>query len=116
MAIDEQKWAVPHEVTDVEMAFPAEVTQLMPEYKEIPDEFKRQSNSWVKLQQEWFFEGLPGAKFFQKEGINPSAALRHLKCIQGSFQPKHEHKEAAVAYLLSRWFDKVQTAKTTYKS
>jgi hypothetical protein len=33
----------------------------------------------------------------------------HLKAIMGSFQPKHEHKTAGVAYLMSLWFEAVQS-------
>jgi len=40
-----------------------------------------------------------------KEGIDVNMALRHLHAIQGSFEPKHEYKEAAVAYLASLWFE-----------
>lgn len=34
-------------------------------------------------------------------------AFRHLAACQGSFEPKHEHKQAAVAWLASLWFGEV---------
>lgn len=92
----------PHEVDDVMLAFPSGLRNLMPAYDDIPDDFKKQSNPWVQFQQRWFFDGLkeiPKAR----DGIDLKKALRHLKAIQGSFEPKHEHKEAAVAYLASKW-------------
>ena len=96
------KFEKPTPVDDVMMAFPANVAHLMPDMKDIPAEFKERDNPGVKFQQEWFFKGLkeiPDAK----DGIDLNMAMRHLHCIQGSFQPKHEHKEAAVAYLASKW-------------
>jgi hypothetical protein len=81
---------------------PRRVADCMPEYRNIPDEFKRPNNPWVKWQVAWFFDGLksfPSAK----EGVDQISAMRHLDCIQRSWDTKHEHKEAAVAYLASLW-------------
>ncbi len=46
-------------------------------------------------------------KFVSKPGIDETDAKRHLKAVLGSFAPKHEHKEAACAYLMSLWFEDV---------
>lgn len=94
----------PTKLSDVDIAFPASVCKLMPSYEAIPCEFKRDSNPYVRFQQQWFFSGLnrdqiPAAK----DGIDLNEALRHLEAIQRSFEPKHEHKQAAVAYLASLW-------------
>ena len=35
----------------------------------------------------------------------------HLKSILQSFKPKHERKEAGVAYLMSLWFDDIIVVK-----
>ncbi len=78
---------------------------LMPLYKDIPDEFKNGRNIWVKWQQDWFFNGLKEMPT-PKEGIDVKVAMKHLNSIQRSFEPKHEHKEAGVAYLASLWFEK----------
>lgn len=83
--------------------FGGRMALLLPKYDTVPDEFKRQSNPWVKWQMDWFYEGLkrwPVAK----EGIDLNAAMAHLKAIQSSWEPQHEHKEAGVAYLASLWF------------
>lgn len=91
----------PHKVDGLSIAFGGGM-DLLPAYKEIPDEFKRDSNPWCRWQSEWFFKGLekmPTAK----EGIDQGEAMRHLSAIQKSFEPGHEHKMAAVAYLASLW-------------
>lgn len=96
----------PQEVTAIELAFPATVRHLTPEFESIPKRFRFGSTPQNKLQQRWFFSGVQKSDFPPtKEGIDREVALRHLACIQGSFEPKHEHKEAAVAYLMSLWFD-----------
>lgn len=99
---------IPQEIPDVMLAFPASVEkELMPEYKEIPEEFRdlNRKTPWNDLFSKWFFEGLESDEIFiPKEGIDKMSALRHINAIMRSFQPKHEHKEAAVAYLLSLWF------------
>jgi hypothetical protein len=103
--MSDSSWSHPQPVSDLDLAFGGAgglLSDLMPPYSSIPAEFKRDSNPWVKWQMEWFFRGLlsfPEAK----EGIDQQAALRHLSCIQRSFAPKHEHKQAAVAYLASLW-------------
>lgn len=78
----------------------------MPPWENIPKEFKQfNGTSWNKWQTKWFYQGLTKADIpVPLEGIDLSIALRHLATIQGSFEPKHEHKEAAVAYLASLWF------------
>lgn len=101
----------PKNINDATLAFPAKVVgELLPLWDEIPNEFKRyRANVWVETQIDWFFKGLPkNVKFYPKEGINPEVAFKHLLACQRSFEPKHEHKEAGVAYLMSLWFDKIE--------
>jgi hypothetical protein len=77
----------------------------MPAYEEIPIEFKKSSNPYVKLFQQWFFAGLRRDPFTNpRPGIDKVAAKMHLKCVMGSYEPKHEHKESAAAFLMSLWF------------
>lgn len=100
----------PQEISDIDLAFPATVSHLMPPMKEIPTEFKElnRSEKWQKLVSEWFFGGVKLGKITPKSGIDPTKALRHIRAIMGSFEPSHEHKEAACAYLLSVWFDDIE--------
>lgn len=98
----------PHNVSKLEMAFAAHVSHLMPPYESIPDEFKNGRTKQNEIVARWFFSGLPGGtKFVPKEGIDAAAALNHIKTILRSYEPKHEHKEAACAYLLDQWFEDV---------
>ena len=103
---------MPVDIDDATMVFgaPLEMDLLLPPYEKIPEEFKSKSNKWVKLFEQWFFNGLPkGTQFIQKPGIDQVKALRHVKTIMASYAPRHEHKTAGVAYLLSRWFEDVKT-------
>lgn len=108
----------PQKIDEAQLVFPANVVNtLIPSMQNIPAEFKNSRNPWVKFQCDWFYNGLPkGTKFIMKEGVDEREALRHLSAIQGSWEPKHEHKEAAVAYLASQWFDKVIAGDVTYES
>ena len=99
----------PQKIDDALLAFPASVSKLMIPYKDIPEEFKDSYNKWAKIQRDWFFKGLSDhTEFLPKEGIDANTAIRHLMAIQRSYEPKHEHKEACVAYLMSLWFDDVK--------
>lgn len=93
----------PSPVTTLSMTF-GDINGIMPPYESIPAEFKNSRNKWAEVQSEWFYRGLGGAEFIPQEGIDANEALRHLQTIQGSFAPKHEHKQAAVAWLMSKWF------------
>lgn len=64
----------PIEVSAVDMAFPADVSKLMPDLKAIPPNWEHENQVWIKLQQDWFFSGLKGASFEANEGINASKA------------------------------------------
>lgn len=94
------------EVTDVQMAFPGDALDYMPAWEKIPDEFKTDSNEWVKFAHTWFRHGLSTTwtGMLPAEGFDPSKAHRQLTAIINSYAPKHEHKIACVAYLASCWF------------
>jgi hypothetical protein len=86
--------------------FPASVAQYMPLYSEIPDEFKRHNGTvWNRLFSDMFYCGLTNLEAKPKDGIDADKAWTHLRVISRSFEPKHEHKEAAFAYLASQWFE-----------
>lgn len=93
-------------VTDLSIAFGGadQIDSLMPPQGSIPDEFKGRS-PWCQLVEDWFFHGLGSIDSPPKSNIDNRAALRHLSAIMRSFAPKHEHKIAAVAFLLSQWFE-----------
>lgn len=96
----------PHDVDNVKVAFPVELGTLLPPYTDIPEEFRDMNSRspWHRFQAKWFYEGLdPDEVPEAKPGIDQAKALRHLQVIQRSFEPKHEHKMAAVAWLASKW-------------
>jgi hypothetical protein len=102
------------EVNDVDIAFGGYDREWFQRaYDEAPDEFKDHCGTeWNEIVTHWFFNGLnKNVKFYPKEGVDPEKALRAIGSVIGSFQPKHEHKEAVCAYLLSQWFVKIKKWK-----
>lgn len=97
----------PQQVTDLEMAFGVDISRLMPPMRDIPDDYKRSYNPYCRAVNQWFFRGLQKSALRVKDGIDQEQAFRHLTTIMRSFEPAHEHKEAAVAYLMSQWFELV---------
>lgn len=100
----------PTEIDQITMVFPATVRHLMPVYAEIREEYDR-GNKWSnRLFSDWFYCGIKSTDgLVPREGIDKSKALRHIRAVMGSFEPKHEHKEAACAYLFDKWFDGEQS-------
>lgn len=95
----------PIDVTAADRAFGSRkvLEQILPPMSEIPSEFKTQYHPWVKWQQDWFFSGLKRYPV-PRDGIDRKQAMANLAVVQGSWEPKHEHKQAGVAYLASLWF------------
>lgn len=94
---------LPLEVSDVDMAFPTDgYTRLPP-----PSVFKTVDRRYVAFVDEWFHRGIKSgiAQLVPKEGIDPVKAIRHLKSVMGTWDTKHEHKIAGVAFLMGMWFD-----------
>lgn len=101
------------EVTDLDLAFPAGALEWMPEWDDIPEEFRDDWSSfnggWCHIASHWFYNGLPATvEFYPKEGVDAAKAVRACQATLGSYAPKHEHKIAAVGYMLSQWFDKIE--------
>jgi hypothetical protein len=110
----------PQTVTGAERAFGGgdkipygdwEGSDFMPSGDDIPAEFHEfRGTKWNKLFSEWFFNGLPAdAEFVPNKGIDSERAFNHIATIMSSWTPKHEHKEAACAYLMSLWFKDVRS-------
>ena len=101
---------MPKDVGNLEMAFGGDMGKLLPSMKDIPAEFYMFGTAKeCEIISEWFFEGLPKeTKFIPKNGIDEKIALRHIIAILKSWEPKHEHKMAACAYLLNLWFEDIR--------
>tara|TARA_R100001086_G_scaffold245787_3_gene177162 strand:+ start:4059 stop:4412 length:354 start_codon:yes stop_codon:yes gene_type:complete len=103
-------WSVPREVDDITIAFPANVVgTLLPPMDVIPKPFKDISHPLQRAAETWFYRGvdLKRSTAQPRDGIDKTAAFRQLKACLGSYEPKHEHKMAGVAYLLSLFFAEV---------
>lgn len=99
----------PLELDDVNLAFPAFVVgTLLPDEKEIPEQFWRLNNPWNNLFNTWFYDGLPETVVFHaRSGFDGKKAYRHVAACMRSWEPKHQHKEAGCAWLMSLFFEKV---------
>jgi len=94
------------ELSDIDIAFVN--IKHMPKYSDVPEDFKSRRNPYVEFVGQWFYLGRTQEdmdRLVPKDGIDKSKALAAVKAILGSFEPKHEHKEAGCAYLLSQWFE-----------
>ncbi|MNS38114.1 hypothetical protein D3C86_1309310 [compost metagenome] len=100
------KFAFPQEVKGLHLAFGGDMSKLLPPMHSIPQDFQNGTTKWNDLVSTWFFRGLKSFDCVPKEGIDKAAALKHISAIMRSWDPKHEHKEAGCAYLLSLWFEK----------
>lgn len=102
-----ERFALPLEIDEARSVFPANIDELIPPYREIPEEFRDLNgrNEYIKFQMDWFYRGFDKARLSAKPGVDLKKALRHLSAVQGSFAPKHEHKVAAVAWLASLWLE-----------
>lgn len=93
-------------ITDAEMAFGTE--RLLPPWSEIPDEFKGR-NRYTELL-DALFAGSPMPQYelrflpgFEDQGA-PAAINRVVRAHLTSYGPKHEHKIAGLAFLMSLVF------------
>lgn len=103
----QSKWRPKH-VDGITQSFGAsgiELAHMLPAMREIPEAFTDDRDPWCAVVQRWFFEGVSSSVFVPREGIDKATALAHLGAIMRSFEPKHEHKIAGVAYLCSLWFE-----------
>ena len=99
------KWDYPQQVSDVELAFGGGIERLLPTEKEIPAEFWSSESKWNKAATALFFGTISDtSEIIERPGIDVHFAARHIRTIFKSFQPKHEHKIAGCAYLLSRFY------------
>jgi hypothetical protein len=104
----------PKALSAAQRAFPANVVgTLMPLHADIPTDYPDRAE-WEKFVSHWFFQGDPFAKWdlLVRPDVDGNTAFTHLRALMGSYEPKHEHKEAAVAWLASRWFAAIRPKAT----
>ncbi len=89
-------------VTDLECAWGT--TRLLPPMAEIPADFteQRKDNPYVELVNALFNRRpLPEMEFHLIDGLSRQKLNRCVQAHLASREPKHEHKVAGVAYLIS---------------
>lgn len=101
------------DIKDVSLAFGD--IKHMPKYASLPEAFRDwQYEPHCKAISSWFYGGATGAPngltidgttYTAKPDVDAKKALRAIKAVLGSWEPKHEHKIAACGYMLSQWFD-----------
>lgn len=101
----------PIHVKDIDIAWGGDIEKLLPSYNKVPEEFKNGNSKWNTVINDWFYSGLKDCNWQPKEGIDTKEAIRHIKAILSSWKPKHEHKMAGCAYLLSEFFNDVTYEK-----
>jgi hypothetical protein len=96
------------EIDDTTLAFPANVLGIMPKYEDIPAKYRHGQEPTNRLFNDWFFARLSAVELNPRDGVDKDKAIRHIRAIMGSYEPKHAHKEAAVAFLLDEWFTDIK--------
>ena len=94
----------PLKLSDIDTAFGARAMEILPAMKDIPAEFESASNKWNALAHEWFYKGLKSMPPV-KAGLDCEDVQKNLGAALRSFEPKHEHKMAGTAYLMSLWLE-----------
>lgn len=99
-----QQWRTPRPVSDVVLAFPASVIDCyIPTWEELPMPFQEFTSGYEELASYACFHPVELRPEVLIEGIDADSATRQLSAVARSFEPKHEHKQAAIAFLLSLW-------------
>ena len=96
------------EFSDAEVAFPTRT--CLPPYDDLPEDFvyeRGAARPFTSAVDRLFFDGgkLADHGLTFKPGVDAAKAMRALRVCLGSWEPKHEHKVAGTAYLLSQWCD-----------
>lgn len=87
-------------------------TKGLPPMSSIPKEFIDGNTKWNKLFSAWFYGGLKSLTLTANEGVDMTKAKHHIRALMVSFDPKHEHKAAGVAYLMSKYFANAEWEKS----
>lgn len=97
-----------NQITESEMAFGS--TKLLPDFKDIPVEFDafNGTSKYTKLVSDWFFNGLEEFEPVMNDGFDKDKCIVCLGAHLSSYSPKHEHKTAGVAYMMSFMFKDVK--------
>ena len=102
--MSDKQWKNPIIVDQVNYAFPAHVIGiLIPEWQDLPEQFRDGNSGFEELASHACFNCVELKPEVVRVDVDLSAANRQLSAVSRSFEPAHQHKEAALAYLLSLW-------------
>ncbi len=88
-------------ISDVELAFSTE--RFLPAWADIPDELKNPASLYVRVAEAIVLGAqLPDCTVRIHEGFTPELVNRVTRAHAQSFAPKHQHKVAGVACLISQ--------------
>ena len=97
-------WSQPKSASDLDYAFPAVVIgRFIPCWDDLPAPFRNRSSGFEELATHVAFNAVSFRDGVLRDGIDAHMANRQISIVARSFEPKHEHKEAGLAYLLSLW-------------
>ena len=105
-----EQWRTPRPVSDVDFAFPATVIgRYIPDWGQLPKPFQQFTSGYEKLAYHACFHSVELRPEALIERIEADMASRQLSAVARSFEPRHEHKQAALAFLLSLWLREAQS-------
>lgn len=88
-----------HSITDPEFVF--STTRFLPEWDDIPDDFKS-GNLYTQLATALCFNRpMPACTIELKAGVEKEKLNRCIRAHVQSYGPKHEHKIAGVGYMIA---------------
>lgn len=88
-------------ITDVDQAFGS--TKLLPPFDQIPAEFRQSQNIYHRIASSMFYgTDMPDGEVTIHEGFGQDNMVKCIRAHLCSFEPKHEHKMAGVAFMISR--------------
>lgn len=110
----------PIPINDATLAFPANAVSdgLVPPWEDFPKDWldTHTHTPWYQVAYHWFYNGVPKeVKFHLKEGIDGETMMRHLSAVSRSFAiAKHQHKMAAMTWLLEQWCHGIEWPQTQH--
>lgn len=78
---------------------------LMPDWNNIPLEFKLGQTKWNILVDDWYNRGLSRLDVKPRNGVNKDAAIRCIIAHMKAWKVSDEHRQAGVAYMMASLFE-----------
>lgn len=116
-----ERWLRPMKIDNKDVVFGpiGKIEEYMPKWTELPEDFRRErgdAKKWINIVDDLFFYGAKDIRCTVKDPtIEQRDIIRHISMLLSSFEPSHEHKTSAVAYLLSLWCDDITYTTTPKK-